>query len=62
MSLLSGEPHAVDYLAKTSGSRVVLGVGEFRAAVRHHPDVAFEMIKVLMGRIYEDLDWYTDSQ
>jgi CRP/FNR family cyclic AMP-dependent transcriptional regulator len=52
LSLLSGEPHTVDAIATTDGSRVILGIGEFRAAVRHHPDVAFEFIKVLVDRIY----------
>ena len=53
LSLLSGAPHSVDAIAKTSGSRVILGVGQFRAAVRHHPDVAFELIRVLVDRIYQ---------
>lgn len=52
LSLLSGKPHSVDAVAKTDGSRVILGVGEFRAAVRHHPEVAFELIRVLVDRIY----------
>jgi CRP-like cAMP-binding protein len=52
LSLLSGVPHSVDAIAKTDGSRVILGVGQFRAAVRHHPDVAFELIRVLVDRIY----------
>jgi len=52
LSLLSGAPHSVDAIAKTKGSRVILGVGEFRAAVRRHPDVAFELIRVLVDRIY----------
>jgi len=52
LSLLSGAPHSVDAIAKTNGSRVILGAGQFRAAVRHHPDVAFELIRVLVDRIY----------
>lgn len=52
LSLLSGAPHSVDAIANTSGSRVILGAGPFRAAVRHHPDVAFELIRVLVERIY----------
>lgn len=52
LSLLSGTPHSVDAIAKTNGSRVILGTGPFQAAVRHHPDVAFEFIRVLVDRIY----------
>lgn len=52
LSLLSGQPHAVDAIAKTSGGRVTIGVGEFKAAVRHRPEVAFEFIRVLVNRIY----------
>ena len=51
LSLLSGEPHSVDAIAKTDGSRLVIGAGEFLAAVRHHPEVASEFIKVLISRI-----------
>lgn len=52
LSLLSGTPHSVDAVASRDGVRLVLGIGEFRAAVRNHPDVAFELIKVLVERIY----------
>ena len=52
LSLLSGTPHSVDAVALTDGARLVLGIGEFRAAVRNHPEVAFELIKVLVERIY----------
>ena len=52
LSLLSGTPHSVDAVATTDGRRLNIGIGEFRAAVRHHPDVAFEFIRVLVERIY----------
>ncbi|MEA2001495.1 MAG: Crp/Fnr family transcriptional regulator [Actinomycetota bacterium] len=52
LSLLSGQPHAVDAVARTPGGRVMIGVDEFRAAVRHRPEVAFEVIRVLVNRIY----------
>jgi CRP-like cAMP-binding protein len=51
LSLLSGTPHSVDAVASTDGVRLMLGLGEFRAAVRNHPEVAFELIKVLVERI-----------
>lgn len=53
LSLLSGKPHSVDAIATTAGSRVLIGPGEFRAAIRHRPEVADEFIKVLVQRIYE---------
>ncbi len=58
LSSLSGEPHSVDVIAKTSGTRVILGLAEFRSAVRLHPDVAFEVIKVLAQRIHHILGIY----
>ncbi len=61
VSLLSGLPHTVDVVAKTSGSRVILGMAEFRSAVRFHPDVAFEVIKVLASRIHAILERFDSS-
>lgn len=52
LSLLSGEPHSVDAMAKTAGRAIRLGTNEFRAAIRHHPEVAWEFIRVLVSRIY----------
>jgi CRP-like cAMP-binding protein len=52
LSLLTGRPHSVDAIARSDGSRVVLGVGEFRAAIRHKPEVASQFIEVLVDRIY----------
>ena len=52
LSLLSGQPHSVDGIFTTAGRVVRLGSDEFRAAVRHHPEVAWEIIRVLVGRIY----------
>jgi CRP-like cAMP-binding protein len=62
VSLLSGQPHSVDVIAKTSGSRLILGMAEFRSAVRFHPDVAFEVIKVLASRFHELLEVYDRSE
>lgn len=56
LSLLSGMPHSVEAVALSDGVRLVLGIGEFRAAVRNHPEVAFELIKVLVERIYHMQD------
>ena len=52
LSLLSGKPHSVDAFAKSAGSRVFIGAGEFKAVVRHHPESANAFIKVLIDRIY----------
>lgn len=59
LSLLSGEPHSMNAVAKTSGRAVALGADEFRAAIRHHPEVAWAFIRVLISRIYllfEEID------
>lgn len=52
LSTLSGEPHALEIIATSRGERLVLGIDEFRASVRHRPEVAWEMIRVLIDRIY----------
>lgn len=56
LSLLSGQPHSLDGVAKTAGKAIRRGADEFRAAVRHHPEVAWEIIRVLVGRIYGLMD------
>jgi CRP-like cAMP-binding protein len=61
LSLLSDEPHSVDVIARTSGSRVILGLAEFRSVVRFHPEVAFEVIKVLAYRIHRILELYDQA-
>lgn len=62
VSLLSGRPHTVDVIAKTKGSRLILGMAEFRSAVRFHPEVAFEVIKVLASRFHALLEIYDRSE
>lgn len=62
VSLLSGLPHTVDAIAQTSGSRVILGMAELRSAVRFHPEVAFEVIKVMASRIHAILEMYDRSR
>lgn len=56
LSLLSGQPHSLDGVAKTAVKAIRLGADEFKAAVRHHPEVAWELIRVLVGRIYGLMD------
>lgn len=58
LSVLSGEPHTVDVVAKTPGRRVIIGVAEFRSAVRFHPEVAMEVIRVLAYRFHSVLEIY----
>jgi CRP-like cAMP-binding protein len=62
VSLLSGKPHTVDVVAMTPGNRMILGMAEFRSAVRFHPDVAFEVIKVLASRFHALLELYDRSE
>ena len=62
MSLLDGEPHMVDVFATKSGHGVFLAGHQFQAAVRHHPDVAMEIIKVLVARIRETVAWLEEAE
>ncbi len=62
MSLLDGAPHMVDVTATTDGYGVYLAGHQFQAAVRHHPQVALEVIKVLVARIRETVDWLEEAE
>lgn len=62
MSLLDGEPHMVDVVATTDGHGVFLAGHQFQAAVRHHPEVALEVIKVLVARVRETVGWLEDAE
>jgi len=62
MSLLDGEPHMVDVVATEDGRGVFLAGHQFQAAVRHHPQVALEVIKVLVARIRELVDWLEEAK
>jgi CRP-like cAMP-binding protein len=62
MSLLDGEPHMVDVIATKGGHGIFLDGHQFQAAVRHHPQVATEVIKVLVARIRETVDWLEEAE
>lgn len=62
MSLLDGEPHMVDVTATADGYGVFLAGHQFQAAVRHHPQVALEVIKVLVARIRETVGWLEEAE
>jgi CRP-like cAMP-binding protein len=62
MSLLDGAPHMVDVVVTKSGHGVFLAGHQFQAAVKHHPQVALEVIKVLVARIRELVDWLEEAQ
>lgn len=62
MSLLDGEPHMVDVIATKDGHGVFLAGHQFQAAVRHHPKVAMEVIKVLVARIRETVGWLEEAE
>jgi CRP-like cAMP-binding protein len=62
MSLLDGEPHMVDVVATKDGHGVFLAGHQFQAAVRHHPEVALEIIKVLVARVRETVGWLEEAE
>lgn len=62
MSLLDGQPHMVDVVATEGGYGVFLAGHQFQVAVRHHPEVALEAIKVLVARVRETVDWLEEAE
>jgi CRP-like cAMP-binding protein len=62
MSLLDGEPHMVDVVATKGGHGVFLAGHQFQAAVKHHPQVALEVIKVLVARVRETVGWLEEAE
>lgn len=62
MSLLDGEPHMVDVVATKAGYGVFLAGHQFQAAVKHHPQVALEVIKVLVARVRETVGWLEEAE
>lgn len=62
MSLLDGEPHMVDLVTTEDGYGVFLAGHQFQAAVRHHPEVALEIIKVLVARVRETVGWLEEGE
>ena len=62
MSLIDGEPHMVNVVATKAGHGVFLSGGQFRVAVKHHPDVAMEVMRVLVARIRETVGWLEEAE
>lgn len=61
MSLIDGGPHSVDVKALTPGRGVFLDGGQFRVAIKHYPDAAMSIMKVLVARIRETLMWLDEA-
>jgi CRP-like cAMP-binding protein len=61
MSLLDGEAHSVDVTATEPGYGVFLAGYQFQVVVKHHPEVAMEIIKVLVARIRETIGWLEEA-
>ena len=62
MSLLDGAPHMVDVTVTQDGYGVFLPGHQFQAAVRHHPQVALEVIRVLVARVRETVGWLEEAE
>ena len=62
MSLLDGEPHSVDVTATAPGYGVFLADFQFQVVAKNHPEVAMEIIKVLMERLRETMGWLEEAE
>lgn len=62
MSLLDGAPHMVDVVATTPGVGLFLAGYQFQVVVKNHPEVAREIIKVLVARIRETVGWLEEAE
>lgn len=62
MSLLDGAPHMVDVVATASGSGLFLAGYQFQVVMKNYPEVALEIIKVLVARIRETVGWLEEAE
>lgn len=62
MSLLDGAPHMVDVVATTSGVGLFLAGYQFQVVLKNYPDVAVEIIRVLVARIRETVGWLEEAE
>lgn len=61
MSLLDGAPHMVDVVATQPGQGLFLADYQFQVVLKNHPEVAMEIIRVLVARIREAVGWLEES-
>jgi len=52
----------VDVVVTKGGHGVFLAGHQFQAAVKYHPQVALEVIKVLVARIRELMAWLEEAE
>lgn len=62
MSLLDGSPHMADVIATKPGRGLHLAGYQFQVVLKNHPEVATEIIKVLVARIRETVDWLEEAE
>ena len=62
MSLLDGAPHMVDVVATEPGRGLFLAGYQFQVVLKNHPEVAVEIIKVLVARIRETVGWLEEAE
>lgn len=62
MSLLDGAPHMVDVVATESGRGLFLAGYQFQVVLKNYPEVAMEIIKVLVARIRETVGWLDEAE
>ncbi len=62
MSLLDGAPHMVDVVATRPGQGLFLAGYQFQVVLKNHPEVAMEIIRVLVARIRETVGWLEEAE
>lgn len=62
MSLLDGSPHMVDVIATKLGWGLHLADYQFQVVSKNHPEVATEIIKVLVARMRETVRWLEEAE
>lgn len=62
MSLLDGAPHMVDVVATKPGQGLFLADYQFHVVLKNYPEVAMEIIRVLVARIRETVGWLEEAE
>ena len=62
MSLLDGAPHMVDVVATKPGRGLFLADYQFHVVLKNYPEVAMEIIRVLVARIRETVGWLEEAE
>ena len=62
MSLLDGAPHMVDVVATKPSQGLFLADYQFHVVLKNYPEVAMEIIRVLVARIRETVGWLEEAE